>query len=200
MNSLYLAHPYDWMAHYGIPGMQWGKRRFQNKDGSLTPAGQKRYAKSATANNSVGESDADKRVRLLRSSDPIELYNNRHLLSSSEINECINRINTETRLSEIAASYQKANSPAAKGKKIVDTMISTANTATKVYSIWNSDAGKAARKFLGLKVPGKNDAFNALVEQYKNTSNADIVAIAQRMENLRKIERNMYGTGGDNKK
>lgn len=152
------------------------------------------------ANISVGESDADKRARLLRSSDPVELYNNRHLLSSSEINERINRINTETRLSEIAASYQKANSPAAKGKKIVDTMISTANTATKIYGIWNSDAGKAARKFLGLKVPGKNDAFNALVEQYKNASNADIIAIAQRMENLRKIERNLYGTGGDNKK
>lgn len=47
MNSLYLSHPYEWMAHYGIPDMQWGKRRFQNKDGSLTPAGQKRYAKSA---------------------------------------------------------------------------------------------------------------------------------------------------------
>ena len=198
MNSLYLAHPYEWMAHYGIPGMQWGRRRFQNKDGSLTPAGQKRYAKSA--NVSDGESDADKRDRLLRSYDPIELYSNRHLLSSNEINERINRINTEMRLSEIAASYQKANSPAARGKKIVDTAIGTADTAIKIYGIWNSDAGKAARKFLGLKVPGKNDAFNALVEQYKNSSNADIIAIAQRMENLRKIERNMYGTGGDNKK
>lgn len=198
MNSLYLARPYEWMAHYGIPGMRWGRRRFQNKDGSLTPAGQKRYAKSA--NVSDGESDTDKRDRLLRSYDPIELYNNRHLLSSNEINERINRINTETRLSEIAASYQKANSPAAKGKKIVDTMISIANTATKIYGIWNSDAGKAARKFMGLKVPGKNDAFNALVEQYKNTSNADIIDIAQRMENLRKIERNLYGSGGDNKK
>lgn len=159
--------------------------------GSPSPAAAKIY---------FGESDEDKRARLLRSSDPIELYNNRHLLSSSEINERINRINTETRLSEIAASYQNANSPAAKGKKIIDTMISTANTANKIYGIWNSDAGKAARKFFGLKVPDKNDAFNALVEQYKDTSNADIIALAKRMENLRKIERSMYGTGGDNKK
>ena len=29
--------------HYGITGMKWGVRRFQNKDGSLTNAGKKRY-------------------------------------------------------------------------------------------------------------------------------------------------------------
>lgn len=174
-------------------------------DGRFAPSGTGSTAMGgspspARGNIFVGESDADKRDRLLRSSDPIELYNNRHLLSSSEIKERINRIDTETKLAEIAASYQKANSPAAKGKRVVDTMISAANTATKIYGIWNSDAGRAARKFLGLKVPGKNDAFNALVKQYENTSNADIIAIAQRMENLRKIERNLYGTGGDNKK
>lgn len=34
------------LYHYGIPGMKWGKRRFQNKDGSLTKAGKQRYAKA----------------------------------------------------------------------------------------------------------------------------------------------------------
>lgn len=29
--------------HYGIKGMRWGIRRYQKKDGSLTPAGKKRY-------------------------------------------------------------------------------------------------------------------------------------------------------------
>ena len=31
------------LQHFGIKGMKWGVRRYQNKDGSLTPAGKKRY-------------------------------------------------------------------------------------------------------------------------------------------------------------
>lgn len=33
----------DELYHYGKKGMRWGIRRYQNKDGSLTPAGKKRY-------------------------------------------------------------------------------------------------------------------------------------------------------------
>ena len=34
------------LYHHGIKGMRWGIRRYQNKDGSLTDAGKKRYADS----------------------------------------------------------------------------------------------------------------------------------------------------------
>ena len=33
------------LYHHGTPKMRWGQRRWQYKDGSLTPAGKKRYAK-----------------------------------------------------------------------------------------------------------------------------------------------------------
>lgn len=36
----------DYLSHYGILGMKWGIRRYQNKDGSLTIEGRKHYGGS----------------------------------------------------------------------------------------------------------------------------------------------------------
>lgn len=34
-----------YLQHHGVKGMKWGRRRYQNKDGSLTPAGKAREEK-----------------------------------------------------------------------------------------------------------------------------------------------------------
>ena len=37
--------------HFGIKGMKWGIRRYQNKDGSLTVAGKRRYTQDQKRND-----------------------------------------------------------------------------------------------------------------------------------------------------
>ena len=39
------------LQHWGIKGQKWGVRRYQNKDGSLTSAGKKRYSGNSDSNS-----------------------------------------------------------------------------------------------------------------------------------------------------
>lgn len=49
------------LYHYGVKGMKWGVRRYQNKDGSLTPAGKKRYSGEANNTDEAVKDKARKR-------------------------------------------------------------------------------------------------------------------------------------------
>lgn len=42
-DSDYVAHGQDFLAHFGTKGQKWGRRRYQNEDGSLTPEGYIHY-------------------------------------------------------------------------------------------------------------------------------------------------------------
>ena len=53
------------LTHYGILGMKWGVRRYQNKDGTLTSAGKKRYGNKVGERSKEGPKDIDKRKVLL---------------------------------------------------------------------------------------------------------------------------------------
>lgn len=55
----------DELYHHGIPKQRWGIRRFQNEDGSLTPAGRLRYLKNGT--NELNRKGNKAVGRLLRS-------------------------------------------------------------------------------------------------------------------------------------
>lgn len=66
------------MTHHGIKGQQWGRRRYQNSDGSLTELGKKRY-KTYEENKKNGLKTRRKCISIGKSSP---LRNSRRLQES----------------------------------------------------------------------------------------------------------------------
>lgn len=97
------------LYHSGTKGMRWGVRKYQNKDGSLTPAGKKRYAKAGASNSKGADKNKpkaavkaktktaetkpkeltpeEKKAKVLESRSAKELYENRKLFDYDEMNK-----------------------------------------------------------------------------------------------------------------
>lgn len=65
MSNYYLGSDLDrtyYISHHGILGMKWGIRRFQNKDGSLTSAGKRRYDNTPDTSDALN-SEREKQIK-----------------------------------------------------------------------------------------------------------------------------------------
>ena len=80
------------LYHHGVKGMKWGVRRYQNKDGSLTPAGKKRYDDSGE--NTKPKMSTKKKIAIgaavvagtLAVAGGVYLYKKKSYLTSIDIN------------------------------------------------------------------------------------------------------------------
>lgn len=103
------------LSHWGIKGMRWGIRRYQNKDGSLTPAGKKRRAKLESELKTLdGKSDSEAKPK---TKTPKEM-------TTDELREAVNRLQLEKQYRDYYRDLnpKKVNN----GKKYVERLLSSA--------------------------------------------------------------------------
>ena len=174
-----------YLSHHGIKGQKWGVRRYQTKDGSLTAAGKKRYAKDDGKKKTTPEETKEqKRARLLKSTDAHELYANKHLLTTAEINERLTRIDTEKRLGSVAAQDKRGFA------KVMENAQKAIKTADDIYKLTQSDAVQAViKKLKGEEEPAynKND-IESILKNKNKISNKDLEELKKRHKNIEELE------------
>lgn len=143
------------LYHYGTKGMKWGVRRFQNKDGTRTPAGLKRYSNRAKdglkkAGDKLKEQYAKRKAEKAEEKQrkkPIKK------LTNEELQARIDRLRMEKSYKDL---LKEVNAPTiSKGKSFVNGVLETSarNIATQTVTyVMGVGVNKALEKVFGEKV------------------------------------------------
>ena len=166
------------LSHHGIKGMRWGVRRFQNKDGSLTPAGKKRYG---SADVKAGSSPERSKPSLLRgkSGGGKKLSE----MTDAELDARIRRMQKEKTYKELEASLTLNKKSRLKrvASDLLESLASKSGEA--LISRFVNSALKEKNSKLDLKI------YEDGRTSFDDMSDAQIKSTLDRINNIRQIMR-----------
>lgn len=127
------------LQHWGIKGQKWGIRRFQNKDGSLTPAGRKRYAdEGSTDPETAKKAHEEARQKAVKSGSATDLLKFKGELTQQEMQYASARLTWEQQMSRISSEEIAAGKKSA--KKVFDTISNVTDYVNTTAKAWNTVA------------------------------------------------------------
>lgn len=119
------------LCHYGIKGQKWGVRRFQNEDGTYTPAGKERYYTAGSA----ASSGSTQKVKF-RDRSAVDAANKIDLFDMQDLSKLVDREKTKQ------GDTKEANTQVA--LNVLSTLVNPMNA---VYLIkQGADAASAKHK------------------------------------------------------
>lgn len=171
------------LQHAGIKGMRWGVRRYQNKDGSLTPAGKKRYGERPDYDDDddIDEAEVKKRYeegkqRALKSGSVEEVLKYKGDLTNKELTDVYTRLNGERNIESLLPKKQSGIDKFSSLMGKVDTVRSGAEKAVSAYNL----IAKVNNTFNRHQLPTIDGTNKALEKAQKATEAAETAAKLKR--------------------